>query len=52
MLIGFVGGAAIWIGVAGGVLTVAGLVVYGAWFVTHMQATVTARFRHRSLLQA
>ena len=44
MLVGMAGGASIWIGVAGGVLFLAGLVAYGAWSVQRVQATVTARF--------
>ena len=44
MLIGLTGGASVWIGVVGGVLFLAGLVVYGAWSVQQVQANVTARF--------
>ena len=44
MLVGMAGGASIWIGVAGGVLFMAGLVAYGYWSVERVQSTVTARF--------
>jgi hypothetical protein len=44
MLVGFAGGVSIWIGVVGGVLMMAVLVVYTGWSVTRLQANVTARF--------
>jgi hypothetical protein len=44
MLIGFGGGASIWLGVVGGVVALAGLIAYGAWAVHRVQATVPAHF--------
>jgi hypothetical protein len=44
MLIGVAGGMSIWIGVAGGVVVLAALIVYGAWSVQRVQASVAAHF--------
>lgn len=44
LLMGVAVGAAIWIGVLGGVVVLAGLIAYGAWSVQRVQSTVTPRF--------
>ena len=44
MLIGTAGGAAIWIGVFGGVVVLVALIVYGKSTVESVQSSVTARF--------
>ncbi|HSK93087.1 MAG TPA: hypothetical protein VLA76_03410 [Candidatus Angelobacter sp.] len=44
VLMGVAGGSALWIGLVGGVLTMAGLIVYGALSVPREQARFTALF--------
>jgi hypothetical protein len=44
MLIGWEGGASIWIGVVGGVVVLAALIAYGALSVERVQSAVTAAF--------
>lgn len=44
MLIGLTGGPAIWIGIAGGMLVLAGIVTYTAWSIPREQTRFTALF--------